>query len=309
MPITPSPAVLRACDVLGHLTRHPGESFTVSELARVVEVPRATCDAILQALASAQYVTRNHGDRRYRLGPGGIALGDAARTAHPVLQAAKIEAEELARQSESCVAVCIRDGDTARVVEVFDFGPLFALRARVGQTIPLVPPFGAVFVAWADADVDAWLANARPALTTDEQRRYRRALEEVRRRGYSVSVATRRQTELTRAVDTLATSPESEVALLARDRVVQEMMHSRYLVAELDTDQAVRVAQVSAPVFDGSGHAAASILAPGPDYDLAGAELRELVRRIAAAAVRATGRAGGRDSAHGSAAGEDPRAL
>src|SRR5262245_45628336 len=149
MPITPSPAVLRACEVLAHLAEHPTESFSVSELARQVCVPRATCDAILQALAVHRFVARRD-DLRYELGPGGIAIGDAACVANPVLRAAKSEAERLAHAIGACVAICVRDGSSARVVEVFDSAPLFAPRARVGQVIPLVPPFGAVFVAWDD---------------------------------------------------------------------------------------------------------------------------------------------------------------
>src|SRR5262245_37710835 len=138
MPINPSPAVLRACEVLAHLAKHPTESFSVSELARQVGVPRATCDAILQALAVHRLVTRRDEDLRYELGPGGIAIGDAACSANPVLRAAKTEAEQLARAIGACVALSVRDGNTARVVEVFDFGPLFTARARVGQVIPLV---------------------------------------------------------------------------------------------------------------------------------------------------------------------------
>src|SRR5262245_51271153 len=129
MPITPSPAVLRACDALGHLARHPTESFSVSELARQLGVPRATCDAILQALAVHRLVTRRDDDLRYELGPGSFAIGDAARVANPVLRAARIEAEQLARAIGTCIAVPVRDGSTARVAEVFDFGPLFARRA------------------------------------------------------------------------------------------------------------------------------------------------------------------------------------
>src|SRR5262245_45825 len=158
MPITPSPAVLRACDVLAHMAEHPTEAFSVSELARQVGVPRATSDSILQALAVHRLVTRRDGDLRYELGPGSIAIGDAACTANPVLSAAKSEAERLARAIGTCVAVSVRDGSTARVVEVFDFGPLFTPRARVGQVIPLIPPFGAVFVAWDEDEVEAWLA-------------------------------------------------------------------------------------------------------------------------------------------------------
>jgi DNA-binding IclR family transcriptional regulator len=306
MPIHPSPAVLRACDVLSHLARHPSESFTVSELARVVDVPRATCDAILQALALRQYVTRHEGDRRYHLGAGSIALGEAARAANPVLRAAVVEAEELARASTSCVAVCVRDGTAARVVEVFDFAPLFAVRARVGQTIPLVPPFGAVFVAWNDDDAEAWLARAGASLERDERERYRRVLSEVRRRGYSISLlAARRQAEIARAVDTITRSPDSESAREARDEVIREMMHSQYLAADIDVEADVRVAQISAPVFDRSGRATTSILVPGPDYELSRAELREIATRLVAAAARATRGAGGLE--RGSASEDDAR--
>lgn len=294
MPITPSPAVLRACNLLAHLIHHPTESFTVSELARAIEVPRATCDAILQALAAHRFVTRRS-DRRYELGPGSIALGDAARAANPLLRVAKAEAERLARELGSCAAVTVRDGDTARVVEVFDFGPLFALRARVGQAIPLVPPFGAVFVAWTEDDAEAWIARAGAALEPDERDRYRRALAEMRRRGYSVSVTAPRRAELAKALETLATSPEADDSHRDRDALIREVMHSGYLAADLDADAAVRVAQISAPVFDPNGHVTAALLVPGPNHDITGAELRALAGRIVRAAARATRNAGGRE--------------
>ena len=114
-------------------------------------------------------------DRRYELGPSCIALGDAARVANPVLQAASIEADALARSNGSCTAVCVRDADEARVAEVFDFGPPFGAKARVGQSIPLVPPFGAVFVAWDPTDTEQWLARAESTLPELQLERCRRA--------------------------------------------------------------------------------------------------------------------------------------
>jgi DNA-binding IclR family transcriptional regulator len=284
------------------MTRHPGASFTVSQLAREVGVPRATCDAILQALAVHRLVTRRDPDLHYELGPAGIALGDAARTANPVLRAATIEAERLARAVGCCVAVSVNDGDSVRVCDVFDFGPVFALRARVGQAIPLVPPFGAVFVAWADDDAEAWLARADTTLTREERERYRRVLRAVRQRGYSISMATPRRPELVEAVETLVDSPESDQARFKRDELIREMMHSTYLPADLDDDAVVRVAQISAPVFDERGRAAASLLVPGPGHDITAAALRGLAGQVVEAASRATCTAGGREPA--SAAGD-----
>src|SRR5262245_32247281 len=299
MPIAPSPAVLRAGDVLGHLIHHPTESFSVSELARQLRVPRATCDAILQALAIHRLVTRREDDLRYELGPGSIALGEAARIANPVLRSAKVEAERLARATGSCIAVCVRDGDTARVAEAFDFGPPFAPRARAGQAIPLVPPFGAVFVAWSEDDAEGWITRAGATLEPDERDRYRRALDEVRRRGYSVSIHAPRRPELAEVIDTLASTPETDEARRSRNALMREMMHSRYLAGDLDTEATVRVAQISAPVFDSSGRVTASLLVSGPEHELSGPELRALASQLVAAAARATRSAGGRERAFG----------
>src|SRR5438128_10557518 len=97
MPISPSPAVLRAGELLEHLARHPAQGFSVSELARLADVPRATCDSILQALAEHDLVARRAGDLRYELGAGCVAIGDAARSANSILRAAAVETEQLAR--------------------------------------------------------------------------------------------------------------------------------------------------------------------------------------------------------------------
>jgi DNA-binding IclR family transcriptional regulator len=292
MPITPSPAVLRAGEVLRHLARHPTRSFTVSELARAVDVPRATCDSILQALAAQRFVSRSADDLRYELGAGSIELGEAARIANPGLQAAQVEAERLARALGACVAVCVHDGETARVLEVFDFAPLFAVRARVGQAIPLVPPFGAVFVAWSEDEAEAWIARAGDSLTPSERAGYRDALAAIRRRGYSVSIATP-QPALADSVEAFASSPGSEDARRAQDELIREAMHSAYLPMDLGAGEALRVGQISAPVFDRVGRVAASLLVPGPDREISSQELPLLAHGLVEAATRATRAAGG----------------
>jgi len=292
MPISPSPAVLRACQMLRHLVEHPNRTFSVSELARAVAVPRATCDAILQALAAQRLVTRSSDDRRYELGPGCIELGEAAQIANPVLRAARFEAEGVARSLAGNIAVSIYDGDAVRVVDVFDFGPLFAVRARVGQAIPLVPPFGAVFVAWDDAEAEAWMARAGDSLEPAERDGYRRALAAIRRRGYSVSIATPLHA-LEDTVATLSRSPETDDARRARDELIREVMHSAYLPADPDAGAAVRVGQISAPVFDRAGRVAASLLVPGPEREITPSDLRALAGRLVEAAIRATRDAGG----------------
>src|SRR5581483_2065115 len=189
MPIPPSPAVLRACDVLDHLAAHPSEAFTVSELARSVGLARASCDSVLLALAERGLVHRGR-DRRYSLGAACRALGDAAGAAGAPLAVLEPIADGLARATRSCVAISSASHGETRVEQVFDHGPAFGLRARVGESVPLVPPFGAVFVAWqGDAAIEAWLDRAGHGLGDRERSHLRAALAAARARGYCISVA------------------------------------------------------------------------------------------------------------------------
>lgn len=278
MPINPSPAVLRACDVLEHLAAHPGEAFSVSELAREVGMPRATCDAVLLALAERALVDRREPDLRYALGPACVGLGDAARAGGSVLARVGPIAEALARDTGSCVALATVDGDEARVEQVFDHGPAFGLRTRPGEAVRFAAPFAAVFVAWAPrAVVEGWLDRAGD-LTAEERRRYFAALAAVRQRGYSIAVA------------------RSDVALDLRERaaVIREITHGEYLPVDLDADQPRRVNQMSAPVFDHTGRVVVQILVLGPTYDLTPAEVDALGARLLEASARATERIGGR---------------
>ncbi|MFC5752417.1 helix-turn-helix domain-containing protein [Actinomadura rugatobispora] len=293
MPINPSPAVLRANQLLWHLARRPSESYSVSELARIADIPRATCDSILQALAESGLVVRREPELRYALGSFCIALGDAARHANPILNAASREAEDVARRLNACVAVSAPVANETRVMAVSDWGPPLGLRPRPGQSMPLVPPFGAVFVAWDDADAAAWLAQAGEDRPDERPDRWRKALEAIRRRGYSISVARAATDPGPHEFDSLLTLPDAEDARRRRDELVGLMQHTEYLAEEIADTATVRLTQISAPVFDATGRAAASLMLMGPQHDLTGKELAALAQQVAEAARRAGKAAGG----------------
>jgi DNA-binding IclR family transcriptional regulator len=305
VPLLPSPAVLRACDVLDHLSRHPDESFSVSELARHVEMPRATCHSVLLALAERGWVLRSDTDRRYSIGPGCIAIGDAARNARSVVADIAPVAEKLARTTKSCVAVLMRDRDEVGVAEAFDHGPAFGMRARAGESIPLMPPFGAVFVAWEDeAGVSRWLGRAAVELGTREVRRYRLALAAARRRGYSVTVGTPMSPALTNLLEDLLTGPVPTQRLRQRDQLIRQLARSEYLPADVDAGKPVRMSQMSAPVFDREGRVASALMLLGPDHEISAVEIDALGARLLKAAQAATARLGGRTPQ-----GSEPAAL
>ncbi|HSA49306.1 MAG TPA: helix-turn-helix domain-containing protein [Yinghuangia sp.] len=291
MPVNPSPAVQRAGQILWLMARRPSESYSVSELARAAGIPRATCDSILQALAEQGLVTRQ--ELRYELGAFCVALGDAARAANSVLNAAAREGEELARRLNSYVMICACVGDEVRVVTVCDWGPPLGMRMRSGQSIPLVAPFGAVFVAWDDTAAEAWLTRADNAADAEQADRWRMALDATRRRGYSISVTADRAAELASGLDVLIDNPDSRDARRRRDELIDAVQHSEYLAVDIDDDAVARLSHVSAPVFDRSGTVAASLMLLGSQHGLTGRELHALGRQVAQAAARATKTIGG----------------
>ena len=291
MPLTPSPAVLRACDVLSELARHPTERFSVSELARSVGAPRATCDTVLLALADRGLVKRS-ADLRYALGAACCAIGDAAHAARADVAAVEPLADELARTTSSCVVISSCDGTATRVEQMIDHAPGIAMRARVGESVPLVPPFGAVFVAWDDKTVEEWLNRAGGALPDDERAHARAALAGVRRRGYAVSTDIVRP-ELVSLLAELADGPCDPSQLDVRDALIRELAPSRYLPIEITSDRPQRVAQIAAPVFDATGAVAFSLMILGPAYDVQPEEIFAYGDHLLRAAAEATTKLGG----------------
>lgn len=293
MPLVPSPAVVRAGDLLGYLASHPSRAYTVSELARTLDIPRATCNSVLLGLEVHGFVRRD-AELRYELGSGCIAIGDAARVANPALRAAAVHAEALARAESAVVAVTMRDGDETRVAQVFDFGPPFGIRPRVGDSIRLVPPFGASFVAWDDqADIDNWLQRADLALASAQGRDDRTALDAVRRRGYSITVAHDDQGSLAAAFQRLASDEDLADNPDSRDRAIREIADGEFLAAAVDRGNPVRLTQISAPVFEPGGTVNTSIMLLGPGRPLAASEIERRGELVLAAATRATVETGG----------------
>ena len=69
-----SPAVARAVSVLNFLAEHESDTFTLSELARRLDMAKATGHTILATLVEGGLVNRN-AEREYSLGPAVIPLG------------------------------------------------------------------------------------------------------------------------------------------------------------------------------------------------------------------------------------------
>lgn len=271
--VKPAPAVARAVETLDFLAAHPGQGFTLSELSKALDINMASLLAILQALAAGGYVVRQDRHKTYGLGPSLVALGHAAIAQHSALAAAagpmRTLAAEIATECVASTAV----GDDMVMVATEGLAPAEARDIRVGQRIPMIPPLGAVFVAWAGADaIDEWLDHA-PDLDTD----YRRLLATVRTRGYSLGwlgPPAGAGVRLGRALRQQATGREIHDLVSA--------LRADYMVLDVDPDASYRVSAIAAPVFDGRGDVVLALTLNGFDRSLRGDAVLERANRLVA---------------------------
>jgi DNA-binding IclR family transcriptional regulator len=179
----PAPAVDRAVAVLDFLTDNPRDAFSLSELARRLDMNKASAHATLNALVDRGYLLRHPVRKDYRLGPRLIAVGEAARDQFPVVEFAR---DELRRLSEDLGTECVASAPIGDEMVILDqAGPVrpIGLTVAVGHRFPLVPPMGTIFMAWSTPDeIDDWLRRVEDDAERD---RYRTALAKVRERGWS----------------------------------------------------------------------------------------------------------------------------
>ncbi|WP_170861031.1 IclR family transcriptional regulator [Trujillonella endophytica] len=263
----------RAVSVLTFLAAHSGEEFSLSELARRLELSKATCHAVLASLADAGFVLRHPGRSTYRLGPGLIALGRAAEESLGVVDVARDEMRALAtRLNAACLATAVV-GEEIVVVSTANAGAPLSVVVPVGQRLPLVPPFGTVFLAWAAPEaIDRWLRRLDSDASEEEVDRLRRAVADIRRRGYIAALQPA-------SGDAAAVGPDALAGTLATEDDA---------LVRLGGAAPFRISYVVAPVFGPDATVALALTLVGLPEQLPATELSTYARELTTAAARVT---------------------
>jgi DNA-binding IclR family transcriptional regulator len=293
-----SPAVERSLDVLNFLAEHESETFTLSDLSRRLNLAKATGHTILATLVKAGYVSRN-AHRRYCLGPAVIALGEAASGQNRAVALGQEAAAFLATELglECLLTAVVEDAilvvGKTRIEE--PRGELLVL--PVARRIPLVPPIGAIFVAWWDDErLRCWLDEVTASWEAGRCRRFVSSLEVVRRRGYSVSAIASdsidRVRTLLASVDVL--SDESDLADTFDQFLDQAQFSEGYMVGDLVAGQRYDLSSMAAPVFDRAGDVVLAMTLKGFSCPVDRAEIESMATSLLRAAQSVTDAIGGR---------------
>lgn len=282
-----APAVERAVAVLNHLAAHPTQQFTLSEIARDLKLNKATLHAILGALTTAGYLVRDPDRKSYALGPALVALGNSATETLPAAHFAVPEMRAVHDETRlDCVASAAIGEEIVVLARAGTLRP-FGINIQPGMRIPLVPPLGTVFVAWAGADtVERYLARGG-AGPKDRIERHRRAVEVVCERGYSVGVEGAEAMRVLREIG--AGGPEEKRP--RRTRMTQE----EYALIEMNRAQTYRLNHIGVPVFGPDGEVALGLFLIGFHDQLPADQVPALAARLKTAAQRVTRAIHGRE--------------
>jgi DNA-binding IclR family transcriptional regulator len=267
----PAPAATRALRILDFLAAHPTESFTLSEMAKHLDLSLGSAHAVLNAMTEAGYLVRHPSHKTYRLGPSTIAVGHAAVESHPIIDIARDEMRRIAQELDLECMASVPLGDelvmVARAGRPRPGGPL----AMVGARLPLVPPLGTMYVAWSEPEeIEAWLARADPTEPRERIARYREVLASARALGYSVGILVDGRAEAVAPVEGDPTQ------------------------LDLDPDTAYTVTYIAATAFDESGRVALVINLDGFRALLQPRAIIDIAARLTHAADAVTRAAHGR---------------
>ena len=293
----PAPGADRSVAILELLAAHPGDRFTLSEVARRCSLNKATAHALLAALCQRGILLRHPDEKRYSLGPRLVDIGAAAQRGYTAIDFAPAALDRLSVATGRWSRAFARRDDRVKVVAQAsvpaDVDPLDPV------TLPLTPPLGVVWMAWSDRpSVEAWLARAATAEAVGPSQV---ALAAIRRDGYAVTRASPELRLLSRP-DLRAEPAPSPATRRGRRPTLDEVRallaaigRQQLLLIDVDDAGTYRIADVAAPVFDASGTAALVVTVSGlDDVELRGSEIGELGARVAATAEALTAAVRGR---------------
>jgi DNA-binding IclR family transcriptional regulator len=146
----------------------------------------------------------------------------------------------------------------------------------------LVPPLGAVFLAWSEEhEIEQWLKRS-PYSSVQAIARNKAALDLARLRGFAVTASSDAQRQLGERTYSLSDTPSN--ADLRKDvaELFAVLATEDYPVVDLSTSSRFDVGTIAAPVFGADGEVIAAISAtgfpPGLDADTvinAGTRIRD----------------------------------
>lgn len=185
-------ALMKGLDVLEALAADRCE-LTLADLARALELPKATAHRIVHALASRGYLERDSRTGAYRLGLRVWQLGCHVVNQLRLREVARPFLEQLATKTEEHVNLCILDGNEAVFIDIIESPKPVRPYTYLGGRVPAYcSATGKAMLAFQTEEVISGVLRKGLKPFTDrtivEPRRLRGELHRIRSMGYAVNL-------------------------------------------------------------------------------------------------------------------------
>ena len=243
------PAVDRSKLVLDFLAGNPQRSYRAAEVSKQLEMHRASCFTLLNALADAGLVTRDPDGPRYSLGPLLIRYGAKSARAYEGFAEAR---REMFRLADAVGYGCMLSGRLGHDVLTLDSVAVDEAGFPGGRS-PLRAPRGTIFLAWSPADeLEEWLEWSGVSASEEQRRAFVRAAAAIRARGYSLGADIELGMSLERIAHQLASTEGPDSLEQAMYQLANLLRRSGRSVADSGSfEESVHF--ITAPIFNRMG--------------------------------------------------------
>lgn len=247
-----SPPTRRVVAVFDALSAAPGLALSLSELATLTDMSKATCLGVLNELTNAGYLMRVD-DRKYQLGPSLLGVASAAQRGNAVVELARPHLQKLAQDLNVAATIsAVIDDHITILARAGD--DKIAQGVRIGGRYPFAPPAGVMFVAWdSDAVVDEWLAKDPLAPLSPDPVGLKQVVEACRRRGFLMEGLHEVNTELYALLEEVFKGDLPTKHAEAITRLMNPILAHQYVTSDPQPGDTVAISEMCAPAFGADG--------------------------------------------------------
>ncbi|WP_235736637.1 IclR family transcriptional regulator [Nocardioides alcanivorans] len=189
----------RALDVLMLFAQPGTDNLGISEIARSLDLPKATVHRIVTTLCGRDFLELDATNRRYKLGPSWLVMGSTYIQRVDMRDLARDTLRELSAHTNETSTLSIRHGYHRVYLDQVTPKRLVIMSVQVGDRFPLhAGGTGKAFLAHLDkAEQDDYMDSVALVQLTDQTTVDREALiaelDQIRERGYSISFGERQE--------------------------------------------------------------------------------------------------------------------
>ncbi len=183
-------SVLKAIKILEIIGK--SKPMGISEISRVLEIPKSSTHNLLQTLENEGFVEKNTDTKKYKLGTSLIELGYRAQNDLTICQIAKPFLNGINQETDETVHLTLLDNDEVLYVDCVESKKRLRTYSVIGIKAPLycTAVGKAIMAGLSESHIQQIISNKGLKRLTDltitDEKTLLKDLAEIRKRGFSI---------------------------------------------------------------------------------------------------------------------------